>query len=90
MFPHQNVHKYTCTFPDGKIHNQIDHIFIDRTEHSSILDVQSFRGANCVIDHYLVTEKVTENRLVRKQAAQKFDVERFDLKQISELEVTKQ
>jgi endonuclease/exonuclease/phosphatase family metal-dependent hydrolase len=38
MFPPQNVYKYTWTF-DGKTHNQIDHILIDRRWHSSILDV---------------------------------------------------
>ena len=30
MFPHRDIHKYTWTSPDGKIHNQIDYIFIDR------------------------------------------------------------
>jgi len=25
MFLHQNIHKYTWTSSDGKIHNQIDH-----------------------------------------------------------------
>jgi hypothetical protein len=37
MFPHRNINKYTWTFPDGKTHNQIDHILIDRRRHSSVL-----------------------------------------------------
>jgi hypothetical protein len=39
MIPHRNIHKYTWTSPDGKTHNQIDHILIDRKWHSGILHV---------------------------------------------------
>jgi len=53
MFPHRNI-------PDGKTDNQIDHILIDRSWHSSILDVRSMRGADCDTDHYLVVAKVRE------------------------------
>jgi hypothetical protein len=58
--------------------------------HSSIVDVRSFRGADCDTDHHLVVANVRERLAVIKQEAQKFDAERFNLKKLSELEVRKQ
>ena len=36
---HRSIHEFTWTSPDGKTHNRIEHILIDRRWHSSILDV---------------------------------------------------
>ena len=62
---------------------------IDRRWHSSVLDVQRFRGADCDTEHYLVIAKVRERLAVGKQAAQRFDRQRFNLRKLNELEVRK-
>ena len=62
---------------------------IDRRWHSSILDVPSFRGAECDTDHYLVVAKFRERLAVSKQAAQKFDGDRFNLRKLNEPKVRK-
>ena len=39
MYPHQNIPKCTWTSLNGKTHNQINHILIDRKWRSIILNV---------------------------------------------------
>jgi hypothetical protein len=54
--------------------------------HSNVLDVQSFRAADCDSDHYLLVAKVTETLAVNKQRSQRFDMERFNLKKLNDVE----
>jgi len=46
-------------------------------------------GADCNTDQYLVLANVRERLTVSKQEAQTSDVERFNLKQLNELEIRK-
>jgi hypothetical protein len=63
---------------------------IDRRWHSSVLDVRSFRGADCDTDHGLVVAKVTVRLAVSKEEEHKYEVQRFHFKNLSKLEVSKQ
>jgi len=53
-----------------------------------MLDARSFRGAECDTDHYLVVTKLRERMAISKQAAQKYEEERFYLRKLNELEVS--
>jgi hypothetical protein len=79
MFPHRNINKFTWTSPDERTHNQIDHILIDRRRHSSILDVRSFRAADCDTDHYLVVA-------VSTQTTYRVHMERFNCRKLNEIQ----
>jgi hypothetical protein len=87
MFPYCDFHKHTWTSRGGRTHNHIDHVLIDRKRHSSRLDVTSFRVADCNSDDYLVVAKVRQRLAVSKQMVKKIDIERFNLKNLNEVEV---
>jgi hypothetical protein len=72
--------------PDGKTHNQIDHILVDRRRHSSLLDVRSLRTTDCDTEHYLVVAKVAERLAVNKLGSHRFHMERFCLKKLTKVE----
>jgi hypothetical protein len=82
----KNLRVKSRTPPHGKPHNQIDHILIDRQRHSNVLDVRSFRAADCETDYCLVVTKVRERLAVNKQRSQRFRMERFNLKYLNEVE----
>jgi hypothetical protein len=71
---------------DGKTQNQIDHILIDMQRHSSVLDVQSFRAADCDINNNLVFAKIREKIAVNKQGSHIFHIDRINLKQLNKVE----
>ena len=52
--------------------------------------MRSFRVADCDTDHYLVIAKVRKRLVVGKQAAQRFDRQRFNLRKLNEPEVREQ
>jgi predicted Zn-dependent protease len=83
MFPQLSINKYTWTSSDGPKHNQIDHVLIDRRRHSSILDVQSFKGADCDTDHNLVVAKIMERLAVSKRPANKMNINIFNVNKLN-------
>ena len=52
--------------------------------------MQSLRGVECDTDNYVVIAKVRERLAVGKQAAERFDRQRFNLRKLNEPEVREQ
>jgi hypothetical protein len=52
----------------------------------NVLDVRSFRAADCDNDHYLVVAKVRERLAVNKQRSHRLHTVRFNLKKLNQVE----
>jgi hypothetical protein len=85
VFLHPNMHELDLD-SGRETHNEIDQVFIDKRQHSDMSDVQSFIGADCDTDHYLVIAKVRERLSVSKRAEQKFDVKRINPEKLKDKE----
>jgi hypothetical protein len=66
--------------------HQIDLILADRRRHSNVLDVRSYREADCDGDYYLEVANVKERLAVNKHRSQTFHMERFDFKKLNNVE----
>jgi hypothetical protein len=80
-------HSQTATSPDRVTLYQIDHVLIDKSRYSYILDIRSFRGADCDTDHYLLGAKLRERISESERARQKFDLEKYDLRNLYDIDV---
>jgi hypothetical protein len=67
---------------DGKTHNSIDLILIDRRRYSNVTD-GLFRAADCDTAHCLVVAKVRERLAVNNLNHKRFQVERYSLKKLN-------
>ncbi|XP_063960175.1 craniofacial development protein 2-like [Lytechinus pictus] len=78
IFPHKDIHKRTCTSPNNRDKNQIDHIMINGTWRRSLLDVKVMRGEDVSSDHYLVIASFEETKSGNKKSGRRqFNVEKL-------------
>jgi hypothetical protein len=66
IFPYCSIHKYTWTSPDGKTHNQIDHVLVEEGIQVYLMYGLS-EGADCDTGHYFVVAKIRERLAVSKR-----------------------
>jgi len=83
-FRHKNIHKQTWISPDGNTRNQIDHVLADKRRHTNVLDVRSYRGADCDSDHMLVIAKIRERLSLNKTNGQLMGSKRLNVQSLTE------
>ncbi|XP_050439094.1 uncharacterized protein LOC126844740 [Adelges cooleyi] len=85
-FPRKDIYKSTWISPNGRVHNQIDHIVINKRHASSIRKVRTYRGADADSDHYLLYHYLfaqfnlrlsTKWNMVKKIPREKYNLQRL-------------
>jgi hypothetical protein len=62
MLPSRDIHKFKGIPPDGKTHDNIDHILLDGRRHSRVPNAQNFIVASCDIGHNLMMTNLGRER----------------------------
>ena len=83
-FRHKDIHKQTWISPDGNTRNQIDHVLTDKRRHTNVLDVRSYRGADCDSDHLLVIAKIRERLSINRTNRQLIGTKRLNVQSLTE------
>ncbi|KAJ4451741.1 hypothetical protein ANN_03212 [Periplaneta americana] len=68
---------------NGLTHNRI---LIDKRKHTSIVDIRTFRGADCNSDHYLVIGELRERLSVAKIVEQQVNITKFNILKLKDEE----
>jgi len=81
MFPFKNIYKGTWISPDGRYSNQIDPILVNERFANNIMNVRTYRGADCDSDHFLVVSnfrvKLKTMSMKIRPGIVKYDAEKF-------------
>lgn len=87
FFPHKRVHLETWMSPDGNTLNQIDHVLVERRYGSGVMDVRSYRGADCDSDHRMVLvryrQRIANNKKEIGQKQKRFAVGKLKDEQLA-------
>ncbi|PIK34143.1 hypothetical protein BSL78_29037 [Apostichopus japonicus] len=87
IFKHRTIHKETWVSPNGRAKNQIDHVLVNKSMRTSVLDTRTQRGTDAISDHYLVRCKIRLKLckyLNRSKVKPKLDIEKLKDRQMRE------
>ncbi|PIK41455.1 putative craniofacial development protein 2-like [Apostichopus japonicus] len=83
IFKHRTIHKDR----NGRAKNQIDHVLVNKSMRTSVLDTRTQRGADAISEHYLVRCKIRLKLckyLNRSKVKPKLDIEKLKDRQMRE------